>query len=416
MFGWIIIPVIRTGPQMQKALPATVPTKTLAIVRLHWRWIPLLAGIAALVAGAVVLQRRPLTVSVAGIERTVAITVYGLGTIEARVLSDVGFEVGAALSELTADHGDRVIKGTVLARLHGAEQEAKVAKARAGVVNAEAALKAAEAAVGRAQAILAQKEAVNRRKQALLGRQITSVEAAGEADKEETVARADVATATANIAVAKAHIADAAAQHDFERVLLDHHVLTAPYDALVVKRHKELGAVLKAGETLFTLIDPTSVWALAYIDEARAGEIKVGQPVEVKIRSRPRDAYQAKVLRIGIESDRVSEERRVYVKCEQCPETVHLGEQAEVFITTGVLDQAMLVPEHAVQAFDGASGQVWTVENGRLHRRHLKFGARTLDGRVVISDGLPEGAKPVVSMLKDVREGRSARIVGGGAP
>lgn len=376
----------------------------------------LAAAVVLAVGGIVILQRRPLIVSVAGVERAVPIKVYGLGTIEARILSDVGFEVGAALSELKTDHGDRVAKGTVLARLHSAEQDAKVAKARAGVVNAEAALKAAETAVGRAQAILAQKESVNRRKQALLGRQITSIEAAGEAEKEETVARADVSMATANIAVAKAHLADAAAQHDFEKVLLEHHVLTAPYDALVVKRHKELGAVLKAGETLFTLIDPTTVWALAYIDEARAGEIKLGQPAEVKIRSRPQDVYHAKVVRIGIESDRVSEERRVWVKCEQCPVSVHLGEQAEVFITTGVLDQALFVPEHAIQGFDGAHGQVWTVENGRLHRRRLKFGPRTLDGRVAIVEGLAEGARPVVSALKDVAEGRAARIARGAGP
>lgn len=404
---------------MQKALPVTVPAKlkVLSLGPRQWRWMLSLAGVAVLLAGTIgVAQRRPLSVSVAEIERAVPVKVYGLGTIEARILSDVGFEVGAALSRLNADHGDRVAKGTVLASLHNAEQEAKLAKARAGVGNAEAALKAAEAAVGRAQAILAQKEAVNRRKQALLSRQITSLEAAGEAEKEEIVARADVASATANIAVAKAHLADAAAQRDFETVLLEHHVLTAPYDALVVKRHKELGAVLKAGETLYTLIDPTSVWALAYIDEVRAGEIKVGQPAVVKIRSRPQDAYPAKVVRIGIESDRVSEERRVYVKCEQCPVVVHLGEQAEVFITTGVLDQPMLVPEHAIKGFDGASGQVWTVEDGRLHRRQVQFGPRTLDGRVVISGGLPEGARPVVSAVKDAREGRAARIVSGGAP
>lgn len=402
---------------MQKSVPAAGPATRIVIGSRRWRWLLMLVALAVLGAGGVVLlQRRPLTVTVAGIERSVPIKVYGLGTIEARILSEVGFEVGAALSELKVDHGDLVAKGSVLARLHSAEQEAKVAKARAGVVNAEAALKAAEATVGRAQAILAQKEAINRRKQALLGRQIASIEAAGEAEKEETVARADVATATANIAVAKAHLADANAQFDFEKVLLEHHVLMAPYDALVVKRHKELGAVLKAGETLFTLIDPTSVWALAYIDEARAGEIKVGQPAEVKIRSHPQGVYQAKVVRIGIESDRVSEERRVWVKCDECPASFHLGEQAEVFITTRVLDQAMLVPEHAVQGFDGARGQVWTVENGRLNRRQLTFGPRTLDGRVVIAEGLPEGARPVVTSLKDAAEGRAARIASGAGP
>ncbi len=182
------------GLQMQKALPATVPAKMLAIGRQQRSWSLLLVGVFVLAAGAIAfLQRRPLTVSVAGVERAVAIKVYGLGSIEARILSEIGFEVGAALSELRADHGDHVAKGTVLAHLHSAEQEAKVAKARAGVVNADAALKVAEAAVGRAQAILAQKEAVNRRKQALLGRQITSIEAAGEAEKEEVVAHADVA-------------------------------------------------------------------------------------------------------------------------------------------------------------------------------------------------------------------------------
>jgi HlyD family secretion protein len=376
--------------------------------------------VAALVVGAAaftIISRRPIGVSVAGIERAVPIRIYGLGTVEARILSEIGFEVGAALSELHADHGDRVAKDQVLARLHSAEQEAKVAKAKAGVVNAEAALAVAESAVGRAKAILAQKESINQRRQALLGRQITSIEAAGEAEKEEIVARADVATASANIEVARAHLADAKAQHDYEKVLLEHHVLAAPYDALVVKRHKELGAVLKAGETLFTLIDPKSVWALAYVDEVRAGEIQVGQPAEVKLRSRPRDVFQARVIRIGIESDRVSEERRVYVKCEQCPESgVHLGEQVEVFITTGTLDEAQLVPEHAILAFDGVTGSVWTVENGRLQKRQVRLGSRTLDGRVVITGGLPDGVRPVTNPPKGAVEGRAARIAAGAAP
>lgn len=402
---------------MQKSVPAAGPVGKIMIGSRRWRWVFLSIAAVALGASSIaLLQRRPLAVTVAEVERAVPIRVYGLGTVEARILSEVGFEVGAALSELNADHGDRVAKGSVLARLHSAEQEAKVAKARAGVANAEAALKAAEAAVGRSEAILAQKQASNRRKQALLGRQIASAEVAGEAEKEEAVARADVASASANISVAKAHLADAAAQHDFENVLLEHHVLTAPYDALVVKRHKELGAVLKAGETLLTLIDPASVWALAYIDEARAGEIRVGQPAEVKIRSRPQDVYRAKVVRIGIESDRVSEERRVWVKCEQCPVSVHLGEQAEVFITTSVLDQAMLVPEQAIQGFDGASGLVWTVASGRLSRRPLKFGPRTLDGRVAIAEGLAEGERPVISALKDAAEGRAAKIASGARP
>lgn len=73
--------------------------------------------IIALAAGFAVLTNRPVTVHVAAIEENVPVRVFGLGTVEARVLSKIGFEVGATLVELAADHGDRVTKGQVLARM-----------------------------------------------------------------------------------------------------------------------------------------------------------------------------------------------------------------------------------------------------------------------------------------------------------
>ena len=39
----------------------------------------------------------------------------------------------------------------------------------------------------------------------------------------------------------------------------------------------ELREDLAPGEAVFTLIDPATVWVRAYIDEARAGDLAVGQ-------------------------------------------------------------------------------------------------------------------------------------------
>jgi HlyD family secretion protein len=114
-------------------------------------------------------------------------------------------------------------------------------------------------------------------------------------------------------------------------------------------------------------------------------------------------------VRIGIESDRVSEERRVYVKCEQCPVRFHLGEQAEVLITVATLAKARLVPEAAVSGYDGAKGTVWTVENGRLKRRLVSFGYRTEDSRLEIKGGVPDGAVVVTEVGTSFQEGRAAR-------
>ncbi len=374
-------------------------------------------AIAAVLAAAYLWQtKRTISLSVAEVEKNAAVRVFGLGTVEARVISKVGFEVGAALTELLADQGDRVRKGDVLARLHPAEQEAKVAMARASVKSAEAGLGKAGSALERAEVLLAQKQSTNRRQKELASRKVISDQVAEEAQRDEEVAAADAAVARSEVEVARMQHEGAVAQLQFEETLLEHHALTAPFDALVVARLQELGAVVRAGDPIFTLVAPETVWARAHVDESRAGMIEVGQPAEVRLRSLPQRVFKARVARIDIESDRVSEERRVYVKCEQCPSSFHLGEQAEVFITVANLDEALLVPENDVRSFDGTKGEVWTIENGRLARRVLAFRYRTEDSRHEVVGGLPDGAKVALGVPAAAREGRSVRAVAGGSP
>jgi len=368
------------------------------------------AVLVVIAAGFFVYANRSISVQVASIEEDVPVRVFGLGTVEARILSKIGFEVGAALVELNADHGDRVAKGQVLARLNTGEQEARVAKARAALLIAEVNIKRAEANLEKAQAVFAQKEAVNRRRQTLAGRDVVSQQSAEESLRDEAVAKADVAVALSEIEAAKAQLADARAQIQFEETLLRHRTLVAPFDALVIERHKEPGTVIKAGDPIFTLIAADTIWGLAYVDEARAGFIQEGQRVDARLRSRPQEAFTGRVVRIGLESDRVTEERRVFIKGDNPPPRVYLGEQVEFWITVTRLDKALLVPEAAVQGFDGREGRVWTVESGRLQRRLVKFRHRTEDAKLEIVGGLPQGARVVTRMENGFREGRSASV------
>lgn len=357
------------------------------------------------------LTQRPIAVFAAEVVENVPVRVFGLGTIEARVVSKVSFEAGAAIVELNADHGDLVRKGQVLARLNAAQQRAKVARARAGQQSAEVSVRKAEANLAKARAIMAQRLEVNRRKQELVSRQVSAPQAGEEAQRDQDVAIADVRVAESDIEVARAQLSDAQSQLSYETAVLEQHTLLAPFDALVVDRQRELGSVIKAGDPIFTLLEQGSVWALAYVDESRAGAIKLGQSAEVRLRSLPGQIFPAKVVRIGIESDRVSEERRVYVKCEKCPEHFHLGEQTEVLIAVDVLKKALLVPEALVSGFDGAKGTVWTVEDGRLRRRLLPLGYRTEDARIELRGELPSGVAVVARADGELKEGHRARLV-----
>ncbi|TAA52398.1 efflux RND transporter periplasmic adaptor subunit [Shinella sp. JR1-6] len=371
----------------------------------------MLGAAAGLVLGAGVLflTERPLTVSVVQPEQDVALRIYGLGSVEARILSRVGFEVGAALTGLAADVGDRVVRGQELATLDPAEQEARTARARAAVEANVAALARAEATVARARSVLAQRQAANQRQQGLAQRDVSSIQRAEEAQRDEDVARADLAVAQADVAVIRSQGADAAAALQQEKVLLARHRLSAPYDAVIVTRHAEAGTVVRAGDPIFTLIAPETVWIQAYVDEERAGQLALGQPGTIRLRSQPQAEFHGTIARIGLESDRVNEERRIWLTCTDCPQPMYLGEQAEVRITTGNRDSALMVPEVAITGFDGHRGRVWLVRDGRLEQVELTFGARDDRGRVEVTGSLPDDAAIVARMPQGATEGRRAR-------
>ena len=55
----------------------------------------------------------------------------------------------------------------------------------------------------------------------------------------------------------------------------------------MVGRQREPGSALAPGEVVFTLVDADTLWALAHVDEGRAGQIREGQPAVLRLRSLP---------------------------------------------------------------------------------------------------------------------------------
>jgi len=395
---------------------AAAPRKQGWVAQHRSRLILLAALVCLIIAGAGMAWNtfwRPLTVSVAADATDVPVQVFGLGTIEARISSQIGFKVAGVLVDLRADVGDRVSKGYVLAKLDDREQAAQVARAQAAVSQAEANLQRATASVAKAQANYANAKSINERRQKLVQTNIASVETAQSSQAVEDAALADLSLSNSDVAVAQASIADAKAQRALQTATLDFHTLTAPYDAVITARLKELGSALAAGQPVFSVVDPQSIWVLAYIDESKAGDIHVGQPADIVLRSRPNRRLAGKVARIEPESDRVNEERRVEVAFDSIPADINLGEQAEVYISTVRLPKALLVPERAISGITRTDGTVWTIENGRLAQRRVMLGHRLLDGRYEILSGVPDGAKVVSVLRSGLRAGRAAVIAGG---
>jgi HlyD family secretion protein len=367
---------------------------------------------AALVAGGVYwYSTRQIAVQVVQPQTNTEVRVFGIGTVEAQVVSKVGFQVGGMINAISADQGEFVKAGALLAKLDDDAQRAKLMKSDATLRQAAANLTRVQSQRDRADVVYRQKKNVNARRQALVGGGAVSQEAAEDTKAAEDIARSELSVVDADVTVAKVLQDDAAAQRRIDAVLVAQHELRAPFDARVVARHRELGSVANAGEPVFTLIEPASVWIRAYVDESSAGGLALGQKAHVRLRSETSTTFEAEIVRIDQENDRVTEERRIYVRCLQCSaqhQFRFLGEQAEVEVVKKVIPEGQFIPLRFVEAYDGRSGIVWTIENGRLAKRKVDLGDRILDGRVLVFSKLKQGTSIVADGHSGLREGRAA--------
>ena len=349
----------------------------------------------------------PLTVRLAPVGANVAEQVYGLGTVGADVQSSVGFKIAGVINEIDANEGDRVKAGTVLARLDARDIAAQVEQARAGVLLARAAQGKAQADVASAEASRANAQAMAARRQTLVKHGFASAEEAQTNLTNLQVATANLEVARSEVATAEAGVAAALAQQDYAEATLANATLRAPYAAWVVARTLNLGAMPVPGQGVFTLVDPRTIWVVAYVDERTAGRLSVGQQAEIVLRSEPGRRFPGHVARIEIQSDAVNEERLVDIAFDRLPPEIHLAEQAYAYITTGTLARAVLVPETAVTGLAENRGTIWTLEHGRLAQRRVSLGPQLLDGRFPILSGLPAGAGVVLPQA-GLRAGRAA--------
>jgi HlyD family secretion protein len=353
---------------------------------------------------------RQIVVRVTSPEQNVEVRVFGIGTIEAQIVSKVGFQIAGKVVAIDADQGDFVKAGALLAKLDDDAQRAKVQKSEAALRQAAANLAKTQAQRERAEITYQQKKNVNARRQTLAGRGTVSQEAAEDAQAAEEIALGDAKVIEADTRVATVLQDDASSQRKIDTVVLAQHELRAPFDARVISRHKELGGVASAGEAVFTLIAPESIWVRAYVDEALAGGLAVGQPAFVRLRSAPDSRFETEIVRIDQENDRLTEERRVYVRCRVCNpqhQLRYLGEQAEIEIVKKAIPSGLFVPLKFVEGYDGRAGTVWILQDGRLAKRRVQIGERLLDGRVQITSDLPGAI--VIDDRAGLREGRAAR-------
>ena len=347
-------------------------------------------------------------------------SVEATGTLGAVTTVQVGTQVSGTIASLHADFNSEVKKGDVIARLDPSLMQAQVDQAAATITRLEADVDRAQAALQDAQQKLDR------------GRELL---------KQGLVPRADVDTAEstarqaeASLQSAKAQVTQARASLNQNRVNLDHTIITAPVDGIVISRNVDVGQTVAASmsaPTLFVIAkDLTHMQVEASVDEADIGRIRQGEPVTFVVDAYPRDVFKGTVSQVRLQPV-VVQNVVSYVTVIDVPnpeKKLKPGMTATVTIEVARSDDVLTVPNSALRfrppdtarqagtstrpvstsgnARGGTEGgsfersrRVWTLRDGQLQPVRVQTGISNGTATAVSGDELREGMTVVTGIV-----------------
>lgn len=336
-------------------------------------------------------------------------TVFGIGTVDAKMNFNVGPTQTGKILKLYVDQGDYVKAGQIIGEMDPGDLEQNIASAHAVLVNSQYSAETAKAQIQAAESVneLAQVTAARHAK--LFESGAISRESLESKQKDAQVAQASLDSAISTYQAAQSRVAQAVADHQKMMEQKKDILLISPVDGVVVSRQTEKGSTVIAGQTVFNIIDPKTLWVQTRIDQSRFSGIEIGQTAEIRLRSH-KEALQGEVARLQVQGDTVTEERFIDIKINGAPAKILLGDSADVTIQLPVVENALYVPAAAVKTIDGADC-VWVVKNEKVHSRKVKTGVQTVEGEVQILEGLEKDKTVITYSKAQLVEGTKVRLV-----
>lgn len=308
---------------------------------------------------------------------------------------------GQPIETLTADVGDKVVAGQVLATLSTTTLNLQKSQFNASLASASATIAQAEAQLIEARSSADEAQRVNDRTAKLKAQGTSSQAAADQANAAAISATARVTVAVQSLEAARAQMALAEAQLANVDLQLTRTKVVAPVSGEVVERNALVGGIASAaGPAMFKLIRDGALELRADVAEADLVRLAPDQPAQMKAVG-TNETLAGTVRLVEPTIDATSRLGRVRITLDR-PDLLRSG----MFVDATVLvaeRKTVAVPVTAVGA--GADGStVMRVRDGLVERVSVTTGIRD-GGMVEITSGVVPGDLIVTKAAAFVRDG-----------
>ncbi len=281
-----------------------------------------------------------------------------IGTLRAAARTDVSAQVAARILEIRVKAGDKVEVGDVLIRLDPSEFDTALGEAEAAVAKADAMQREAQQQYNRMDELL----------------------------KQNAIARAQYDEAERGLKTSQAQVEQARQAVARAKVRRNYTVIEATQAGTVVDTLAEPGEIASPGRPLLTLYDLSSLRLEVPVTESRAGKIRVGEHLQVRIDALQDKSFEAVVDEIVPQAQAAS--RSVLVKLRlPLIEGAYEGMLGRLQIP---VDERIFLclNQRAVQTIGQLTFVDVVRDDDTLERRMVKLGRVGAPGRIEVISGL----------------------------
>lgn len=297
--------------------------------------------------------------------------------------------VGGLLETQAAVEGTRVKKGQLLFVIDAQPYEAAVAQAKASLALAQSAFDQADRDLARVKPL-------------------STIDAVSQQELDAAIARHDASNA--QVEAARAALQTAQLNLGYTRI-------TSPIDGVIGRAQLKVGGLVTAYTTLLTTVYSTDPMYVNFaISESRVLEIqremgvaldqaaKSNRTFKVLLGDGSEYPHPGRLNFIDAAVDNATGTLKLRLEVPNPDQLLRANQFARVRVTTQNLKDALLVPQRAVQEFQGKN-YVWVIDaESKAQQRDVTMGAR-VDSNWIVTKGLSAGEVLVVEGMQKLKPG-----------
>lgn len=300
----------------------------------------------------------------------------------------IGSYTEGRVTELHANIGDPVHKGSILARMHSHDVHETIA-----------AYQTALESVTRQKTMVAYQQRMRDRMVRLLDLKSASRQEVEKAESDLRSAQTDLTNSQISVDKEVAHLTDILNLPPSSLSSIDENTEQIPVistlSGVVIDRKISVGSVVEPGEEVFTVSDLSSVWMIASVNETDIAKVRVGNSAEIVSQAFPGEEFPGRITRLGTELDPRTRTLQVRILVPNRGFKLRSGMYVNAKLAQGLSRQAMFIPELAIQEINGGSVVFTRRPNNVFEATPVQIATR-LNGTAEIAAGLKAGDELVV--------------------